>query len=86
MSFLALYLTHSQAGVQWEFNAMTDNDLPQGDVLIDVSHSSLNYKDALAVMNGPPVVRQFPMIPGVDLAGTSSSPNPCEAPVIIQTR
>jgi acrylyl-CoA reductase (NADPH) len=66
----SLYLTHSEAGVQWEFKSMTDNDLPPGDVLIDVCHSRLNYKDALAVIKGPPVVRQFPMIPGVDLAGT----------------
>jgi acrylyl-CoA reductase (NADPH) len=44
--------------------------LPPGEVLIRVSHSSLNYKDGLAVTGAPGVIRQFPMIPGVDLAGT----------------
>jgi acrylyl-CoA reductase (NADPH) len=77
MSFLALYLTNSDAGVRTELRSLEDSDLPPGEVLIDVSHSSLNYKDALAVMQGAPVVRQFPIVPGVDLAGIvreSSSP------------
>ncbi|MEL6616544.1 MAG: alcohol dehydrogenase catalytic domain-containing protein, partial [Bacteroidota bacterium] len=45
--------------------------LPEGDVLIDVSHSSLNYKDGLAVTNRGKIVRAaFPFVPGIDLAGT----------------
>lgn len=43
--------------------------LPEGDVTVAVSHSSLNYKDALAMTRGTPVVRHFPMVPGIDLAG-----------------
>ncbi|BET69140.1 MDR family oxidoreductase [Opitutales bacterium ASA1] len=43
--------------------------LPAGEVLVRVEYSSLNYKDALAVCRGAPIVRSFPMIPGVDLAG-----------------
>ena len=43
--------------------------LPQGDVTVAVAQSSLNYKDALAMTRGAPVVRHFPMIPGIDLAG-----------------
>ncbi|EGG78426.1 Putative quinone oxidoreductase yhdH [Gluconacetobacter sp. SXCC-1] len=43
--------------------------LPEGDVTVQVSHSSLNYKDALAMTRGAPVVRRFPMVPGIDLAG-----------------
>ncbi|MBU2329470.1 MAG: oxidoreductase [Alphaproteobacteria bacterium] len=44
-------------------------DLPQGDVLVDVAFSTLNYKDALAITGASPVVRSFPMIPGVDFSG-----------------
>ncbi len=43
--------------------------LPEGDVLVDVKFSTLNYKDALAITGQSPVVRRFPMIPGIDLAG-----------------
>ncbi len=43
--------------------------LPEGDVTIDVEYSSLNYKDALAITGKSPVVRKFPMVPGIDLAG-----------------
>ena len=46
-------------------------DLPPGDVLIDVSHSSLNYKDGLAVAGAGKIVRgEYPFVPGIDLAGT----------------
>ena len=44
-------------------------DLPQGDVLVDVAFSTLNYKDALAITGASPVVRSFPMVPGVDFSG-----------------
>jgi len=43
--------------------------LPEGDVTVRVRYSTLNYKDALAITGNGPVVRRFPMIPGVDLAG-----------------
>lgn len=46
------------------------NSLPEGDVLVSVTYSSLNYKDALAVTNRGKIVRQFPMIPGIDFSGT----------------
>lgn len=46
------------------------DDLPEGDVLIRVAYSSLNYKDALACQGHPGVVRDFPHVPGVDCAGT----------------
>jgi len=52
---------------------LTDIDesmLPDGDVSIDVQYSSLNYKDALAITGKSPVVRRFPMVPGIDFAGT----------------
>jgi acrylyl-CoA reductase (NADPH) len=53
-------------------------DLMDGDVVVAVSHSTVNYKDGLALTGRAPVVRKFPMIPGIDLAGTvetSAHPN-----------
>jgi acrylyl-CoA reductase (NADPH) len=53
-------------------------ELMPGELLVRVSHSSLNYKDGLAIARGAPVVRRWPMIPGIDLAGTvlhSDSPD-----------
>jgi acrylyl-CoA reductase (NADPH) len=49
-----------------------ESSLPQGDVGIDVQYSSLNYKDALAISGKSPVVRRFPMVPGIDFVGTVS--------------
>lgn len=52
------------------FETLTDADLPAGGVTIDVAYSSLNYKDALAVTRRGRIVRRFPMVVGIDLAGT----------------
>jgi acrylyl-CoA reductase (NADPH) len=49
---------------------LTPADLMEGDVTVAVSHSTVNYKDGLAITGRSPVVRKFPMIPGIDLAGT----------------
>ena len=46
-----------------------DNDLMEGNVLVNVTHSTLNYKDGLAITGASPVVRSFPMIPGIDFSG-----------------
>jgi acrylyl-CoA reductase (NADPH) len=46
-----------------------ESQLPEGDVTVDVDYSTLNYKDGLAITGRSPVVRKFPMIPGIDLAG-----------------
>ncbi|WP_086479753.1 MDR family oxidoreductase [Oceanospirillum sanctuarii] len=54
------------------------SELPEGDVLVNIEYSSLNYKDALAVTGAGKIVHQFPMVPGIDLAGTvaeSASPD-----------
>ncbi|HEV2561596.1 MAG TPA: MDR family oxidoreductase [Rhizomicrobium sp.] len=56
---------------------LTEADLMDGDVTVAVSHSAVNYKDGLAITGRSPVVRKFPMIPGIDLAGvveTSTHP------------
>lgn len=55
-----------------QLEAVDESTLPEGDVLIDIEYSTMNYKDALAITGVSPVVRQFPMIPGIDFAGTVS--------------
>lgn len=50
-----------------------DDRLPEGDVTVDVNWSSLNYKDALAITGKGKIVRHFPMVPGIDFAGTVRS-------------
>lgn len=58
-----------------------ETQLPDGDVLVDVAYSTLNYKDALAITGKAPVVRSFPMVPGVDFSGiVRDSSNPDFAP------
>jgi len=49
---------------------VSEADLPDGDVTVAVSHSTVNYKDGLAITGKAPVVRSYPMIPGIDLVGT----------------
>lgn len=48
---------------------LNETQLPQGDVLVEVHYSTLNYKDGLAITGKGPVVRSFPMVPGIDLVG-----------------
>ena len=48
---------------------LPDSDLPEGEVTVAVRYSDLNYKDGLALTGASPVVRSFPMVPGIDLAG-----------------
>jgi acrylyl-CoA reductase (NADPH) len=56
---------------------LDESQLPAGDVTVRVEYSTLNYKDALAITGKGPVVRQFPLVPGIDLAGTvEQSSNP----------
>ncbi len=69
--FPALYLTRADGGATHaELRSLSIGDLPEGEVLVRVSHSTLNYKDALAITGKSPVVRSFPMVPGIDFAGT----------------
>lgn len=69
--FPALYLTRADGGAtQAELRTLSLEDLPEGEVLVRVCHSTLNYKDALAITGQSPVVRSFPMVPGIDFAGT----------------
>ncbi|NCF10407.1 MAG: acryloyl-CoA reductase [Gammaproteobacteria bacterium] len=53
-----------------ELTDVDEAQLPDGDVTVAVDYSTLNYKDSLAITGSSPVVRNFPMVPGIDLAGT----------------
>jgi acrylyl-CoA reductase (NADPH) len=68
--FKALIVSKSDAGQAVAFGEMTTADLMPGDVTVRVSHSTINYKDGLAITGKSPVVRRFPMVPGIDFAGT----------------
>jgi acrylyl-CoA reductase (NADPH) len=75
--FKALIVTKGETGQQLAWGEMGEVDLMPGDVTVRVSHSTINYKDGLAVTGKSPVIRRFPMVPGIDFAGTvvtSASP------------
>jgi len=75
--FQALML-EKQDGLQTaQIVSLDESRLPAGDVRVEVAYSTINYKDALAITGKAPIVRSFPMVPGIDFAGTvvaSSSP------------
>src|SRR4029079_13171602 len=68
--FKALVASKGDTGPDVAWKELGDGDLMDGDVLVRVSHSTVNYKDGLALTGKAPVVRRWPMIPGIDLAGT----------------
>ena len=68
--FKAIYLTQDEEkNVTASLSDVDEADLPENNVAIDVEYSTINYKDGLAIMGKPGVVRNYLMIPGVDLAG-----------------
>ena len=71
--FRALVLEAGNSAPVAEVSSLEEEALPVGSVTVDVSHSTVNYKDGLAVTRGKPVVRSFPMVPGIDFAGTVSA-------------
>ena len=76
--FKGILINKDDNGYRAELTDVDDAQLPEGNVTVRVSHSTLNYKDGLAITGNGPIVRQFPMVPGVDLAGTvedSSDPD-----------
>ena len=70
-TFKAIRIDKSEAGYHAAFADFDDADLMDGDVTVRVTHSTVNYKDGLAVTGKSPVVRRFPMIPGIDFADLS---------------
>jgi acrylyl-CoA reductase (NADPH) len=69
-TFKAIVVDRTEAGQQVGLTDFDENDLMPGDVTVRVEWSTVNYKDGLAVTGKAPVVRRFPMIAGIDLAGT----------------
>src|SRR5450631_3800899 len=68
--FSAYRIHQRDAGVEARFEQLTLDDLSPGEVVIRVSHSSINYKDALAATGKGRILRRFPLVGGIDLAGT----------------
>jgi acrylyl-CoA reductase (NADPH) len=68
-NFKALVVNQHESAVQAALQELQLDALPAGNVLISVAYSSLNYKDGLAVTGKGKVVRQYPMVPGIDLSG-----------------
>ncbi len=91
--FQALVLNESDGGISASAETITENQLhahrPDGNVLVNVRYSSINYKDALAVTGEGKVVRSsYPFVPGIDLVGTvlsSDSPDFRPGDVVLQT-
>jgi acrylyl-CoA reductase (NADPH) len=75
--FKGILLTKTDAGVEVKLADLNEADLPEGEVSVRVAYSTINYKDGLAITGKAPVVRKYPMVPGIDCAGTveaSTSP------------
>jgi acrylyl-CoA reductase (NADPH) len=75
--FKALVVSKGEAGQSVDWKELTQDELMEGDVTVRVSHSTINYKDGLGITGKAPVIRRWPMVPGIDLAGeVVSSSNP----------
>ena len=68
--FKAIVIEKQDDAQRGTIQSLDESRLPEGNVTVRVECSTLNYKDALAITGKGPVVRQFPMVPGIDLAGT----------------
>ena len=73
--FQGILITRDDAGYQARLQAIAETALPEGDVTVRVDWSTLNYKDGLAITGKSPVVRRFPMVPGIDFAGVVTESN-----------
>ena len=67
--FKGILLNKTDAGTEAKIADINETDLPEGDVTVRVDYSTINYKDGLAISGTAPVVRKFPMVPGIDGAG-----------------
>lgn len=67
--FQGIVIDRHETGQQARLQTLDDAQLPAGNVTIRVGYSTLNYKDGLAITGKSPVVRKFPMVPGIDLVG-----------------
>jgi acrylyl-CoA reductase (NADPH) len=71
--FKAVLIERDAQSYRAALQTLDEAQLPAGDVTVRIDYSTLNYKDALAITGKGPVVRQFPMVPGIDFAGTVQS-------------
>lgn len=71
--YKALLIEKDAAGYRASVRDLDEDNLPEGDVTVRVAYSTLNYKDALAITGKSPVVRKFPLVAGIDFAGTVES-------------
>lgn len=71
--FKGILIDKNEESYTAKLTDLDESALPEGDVDIDVLFSSLNYKDGLAITGKAPVVRRFPLVPGIDLVGTVTS-------------
>lgn len=74
-TFSALVVDEIGSGVSVSVKQLNEHDLPEGDVLIEVKYSSVNYKDGLASIRDGKIVSTYPFVPGIDLAGIVVSSN-----------
>lgn len=75
--FKGILIDKDDSGYRATLQEINDDQLPEGDVTVRVAYSTLNFKDGLAITGSSPVVRKFPMVPGIDLAGSvEASENP----------
>lgn len=70
--FKAIVIDKANDQYQTALKMLDDSDLPAGEVQVDVHYSTLNYKDGLAITGSGPIVRSFPLVPGIDFSGTVS--------------
>lgn len=68
-SFEGFLVEKGDAGQTVSWKTITESDLMPGDVTVRVSHTTINYKDALALTAKAPIIRKFPLVPGIDFAG-----------------
>ena len=73
--FKGILLNKTDAGTDAKVADINETELPEGDVSIRVDYSTINYKDGLAITGKSPVVRKFPMVPGIDGVGTVEESN-----------
>src|SRR5580700_10794525 len=70
MTFKALLATKDGEKISTDLVEFEEKDLMSGDVTIAVDYSTVNYKDGMALTGRAPIIRTFPLIPGIDLSGT----------------
>ena len=73
MTFRAVLLTQEEKAVTAEVTDLDDDQLPEGNVSVEVSYSTLNYKDGMILNGIGRLVRDYPHVPGIDFSGVVSA-------------